>query len=310
MYGFIITTAGQEVLARAAAGEQLTISQVQVGKGVAASAEAAAALEALIDPVAAGTSTVPAVSGGQLTLIVEYRNDMNGGLSTGFDLSEFGIFASVGDDAPVLLYYASLGDSPQPVQPESEGLDVHRFPVAVAVTGNLSVALGYPADAFVRAQDLQGYAPLGSDGKVPAAYLPAMNYDPAGSAQTVQNNLNAHTRNKNNPHGVTAAQIGAVPTTRKVNNKALSADVSLSAADVGALPISGGTLTGNLDGQYIKGTWLRGTADNHLSGAATKICVQDQDGWVYHRTAAEIRSDIGVPAAIQAAIGNAIAASY
>ena len=76
------------------------------------------------------------------------------------------------------------------------------------------------------------------------------------------------------------------------------------------LPLSGGTLTGNLTGQYLTGTWLHGTADNHLSGAATKICVQDQDGWVYHRTAAEILSDIGVPAAIQSAIGDAMAASY
>ena len=76
------------------------------------------------------------------------------------------------------------------------------------------------------------------------------------------------------------------------------------------LPLAGGTLTGNLDGQYIKGTWLQTTASNHLSGAATKICVQDQDGWVYHRTAAEILSDIGVPAAIQSAIGDAMAASY
>ena len=155
-----------------------------------------------------------------------------------------------------------------------------------------------------------GVASLGSDGKVPSGQLPDMDYDPAGSAQTVQNNLNTHTKNKSNPHGVTAAQIGAVPTTRKVNNKALSADVSLSAADVGALPISGGTLTGDLDGQYIKGTWLQSTASNHLSGAATKICVQDQDGWVYHRTAAEILNDIGVPTAIQSAIGDAMAASY
>lgn len=76
------------------------------------------------------------------------------------------------------------------------------------------------------------------------------------------------------------------------------------------LPLSGGTMTGNLDGKYIKGTWLQITASNHLSGAATKICVQAQDGRVYHRTAAEILSDIGVPAAIQSAIGDAIAASY
>ncbi len=35
-------------------------------------------------------------------------------------------------------------------------------------------------------------------------------------------------------HSHTAAQVGAVPTSRKVNNKVLSADISLNAADVGA----------------------------------------------------------------------------
>lgn len=35
---------------------------------------------------------------------------------------------------------------------------------------------------------------------------------------------------------LTAADVGAVPTTRKVNNKALSADITLTAADVGARP--------------------------------------------------------------------------
>lgn len=37
-----------------------------------------------------------------------------------------------------------------------------------------------------------------------------------------------------------------VPNTRKVNNKALSSDITLGASDVGALPTSGGTITGNL----------------------------------------------------------------
>ena len=155
-----------------------------------------------------------------------------------------------------------------------------------------------------------GVASLGSDGKVPAGQLPEMDYDPAGSAQGVQNNLNTHTKNKSNPHGVTAAQIGAVPTTRKVNNKALSADVSLSAVDVGALPISGGTLTGNLTGKYITGTWLQATAITDLNAAATRFAVIDGSGWLYYRSAAEMLSDLGVNDAIQSAIGAAIAASY
>lgn len=206
MYGFVVTTAGQGMLTRAAAGEALTLTGVQVGKGVAASREAALALTALIDPVANGTSTEPAVSGNQLSMIVEYRNDMEGGLEEGFDLSEFGILARVGDDAPALLYYASLGDSPQPVQPASAGLDVHRFPVAVAVTDEVTVTLGYPAGAFVTADALEGYVPLGEDGKVPGEYLPEMDYDPSGTAAAA---VQAHNQDAGAHPAIQAAMMGA-----------------------------------------------------------------------------------------------------
>ena len=119
-----------------------------------------------------------------------------------------------------------------------------------------------------------GVATLGSDGKVPSGQLPEMNYDPAGSAASVQANLTTHINDKNNPHEVTASQIGAVPTattvngkpltgnislaagdvgavptTRTVNGKALSGDITLSAGDVGALALGGGTMTGQLKAQ-------------------------------------------------------------
>ena len=35
-----------------------------------------------------------------------------------------------------------------------------------------------------------------------------------------------------------ASDVGAVPTSRKVNNKALSSDITLSASDVGAVPLA------------------------------------------------------------------------
>lgn len=54
-------------------------------------------------------------------------------------------------------------------------------------------------------------AELGADGKVPPEQLPEMKFDPSGSAAAVQKNLDAHTGNKNNPHAVTAAQVGADP---------------------------------------------------------------------------------------------------
>ena len=221
MYGFVITTAGEAMLARAAAGEALVLDAVMVGRGVVESAAAAKALNALIDPVAAATSTAPAVSGNQISMTVEYRNDLNGGLEAGFAFSEFGISAHVGDDPAALLYYASLGDAPQPVKPISEGLDVHRFPVAIAVTGEMSVTLEYPAGGFLTEEDLgglnyiptsekgkpDGVATLGGDGKVPEEQLPEMDYDPAGSAEKVQDNLDTHIADKENPHGVKADQV-------------------------------------------------------------------------------------------------------
>ena len=174
MYGFVITTAGEAMLARAAAGETLVLDGASVGKGVAQSAADAKALTALIDPVAEATTSSPAVAGQQISITVEYRNDMSGGLETGFALSEFGITAHVGDDPSGLLYYGSLGDAPQTVKPIDQGLDAHRFPVAIAVTGEVTVTLDYPAGGFVTWDELGD-----------------LDYDPAGSAAAVKKELEA-----------------------------------------------------------------------------------------------------------------------
>lgn len=56
---------------------------------------------------------------------------------------------------------------------------------------------------------------------------------------------------------------------------------------------SGGTMTGNLIGQYITGTWLQTTAASDLGRTPGKIAVLDDSGWVYHRTPAELLADIG-----------------
>ena len=53
-----------------------------------------------------------------------------------------------------------------------------------------------------------------------------------------QSNLTTHINNTSNPHGVTASQVGAVPTSRTVNGKALSSNITLSASDVSAVPTS------------------------------------------------------------------------
>ena len=59
---------------------------------------------------------------------------------------------------------------------------------------------------------------------------------------------------------------------------------------------SGGTLTGNLTGEYLTGTWLQTTQASDLNSKPGKIAVLDGSGWVYYRTPAELASDIGVVA--------------
>lgn len=160
----------------------------------------------------------------------------------------------------------------------------------------------------------------------------------------------------------------AVPNTRKVNNKALSSDITLSASDVGALPdttviptkvsdltndsgfttntgtvtsvsvkmngvtkgpvtssgtidlgtvitshqdisdkanlTGGNTFTGKQtlnspasDGYsinaagYIKGSWLQASATSNKGANTGKVCVFDDNGWVYYRTPKEVIID-------------------
>lgn len=60
-----------------------------------------------------------------------------------------------------------------------------------------------------------GVASLDETGKLPAIQLPTNDFDPSGAAGAVQANLDDHIADTANPHGVTAAQVGAVPAAEK-----------------------------------------------------------------------------------------------
>lgn len=61
----------------------------------------------------------------------------------------------------------------------------------------------------------------------------------------------------------------------------------------GKLDKSGGTLTGNLTGKYITGTWLQTTESTDLGRTPGKIAVLDESGLVYYRTPPELLADLG-----------------
>ena len=87
----------------------------------------------LVAPVAEGTSTTPVQDGGTVYMTIEYRSDLNGGLKEGFWLREFGVYAKTAETDEILLYYATLGDSPQPVNPLKDGrVDIRRYPISIS----------------------------------------------------------------------------------------------------------------------------------------------------------------------------------
>ena len=158
MYGFIIPTLGWNLLTKLLAGKTLTLSRVMVGSGKLADGMDPKALTDLVRPEALATSTIPQISGKTCSFVVEYRNDLNGGLENGFWLNEFGVFAIDPDEGEVLLYYGSLGEYPQHVSKfDDDSVDVRRFPVTIALTDELNVEVNYAPEAFMTADDVEEY---------------------------------------------------------------------------------------------------------------------------------------------------------
>lgn len=123
----------------------------------------------------------------------------------------------------------------------------------------------------------------------------------------VDDALLTHETDTGNPHAVSKSQVGLgnvdnvkqysasnpppYPVTSVNGN---TGAVNLTAEDVGALSTAGGTLTGNLTGRYITGTWLQATANTHSPNKLDKVCVYDGAGWIYSRTLSEFASDLGI----------------
>ena len=103
--------------------------------------------------------------------------------------------------------------------------------------------------------------------------------------------------------GVTVDDAMSDTSTNPVQNKTVKAALDSK------LSTSGGTLTGNLTGKYITGTWLQSTAASDLGRTPGKIAVLDDSGWVYYRTIAELFADLGIANAIKSYVDAAIVAA-
>lgn len=202
----------------------------------------------------------------------------------------------------------------------AEGAQVNQNAFSNVVVGSTTIAADSATDTLtLAAGDNVTLTPDATNDKItikaniPVATSIALGGVKSGTDIVVDSNGNVSVKDDSHNHiisnvdGLQDTLNAKVPTSRTVNGKALSSDIVLSASDVsarpntwtpsasdvGALPLSGGTLTGNLTGKYITGTWLQSTANNHLGSKPPKVCVQDASGRVYHRTTEELRDDLG-----------------
>lgn len=155
-YGGTVTVKGRDLITSLVAGETIELTRIMVGKGKMPEGVEPIDMEALVDEVAEATSTVPTVEDGVLQMIIEYRNDMNGGLQEGFWLREFGIYAKTANSEEILLYYATLGDSPQPVNAYVDNrIDTRRYPISIALALDAEVEVSYNPGAFITAAEAE-----------------------------------------------------------------------------------------------------------------------------------------------------------
>lgn len=183
--GFIITAIGWDILAKAVAGEiKLKIAGVAFGSGRIEEGENPATFTGLKNPVADGAIShisittekdeTGAVKQSTVSFIAEYRSDYGNlpeeicpitskapaDIDYDFNLNEFAVYAENPENGePVLIYYATLGDNPHPVTSYLKGaIDIRRYPVSIALSSEIEVALIYPPLAFVTSEEMQDYA--------------------------------------------------------------------------------------------------------------------------------------------------------
>lgn len=161
----------------------------------------------------------------------------------------------------------------------------------------------------------------GTDGENGATFTPSVNSNGDLSWTNDKGLSNPATVNIRGPQGAQgnpgpAGQNGADATVNGVNTLTIEATggltgtqsgntYSISGENLPYLKTTGGTLTGNLTGQHLTGTWLQSTAVYELSSSNFKgVCVFDGSGWVYYRTKEHFLADIG--AATQDYVDSAV----
>lgn len=122
-----------------------------------------------------------------------------------------------------------------------------------------------------------------SDTETKRTYNDSFKYNPSGNIASVNISGNAATATK-----ATQDSSGNDITTTYATKPEVNTGLA------GKLPITGGTLTGNLTGKHLAGTWLQ-TTEATEANSTSKVAVIDDSGWIYYRTLAHLKTDLSIP---------------
>lgn len=202
-YRTILTDAGLAAVAAAAqAGDQVQITHLAIGDGGGMEYAPDSAQTSLKNERWRGAVASYTRDGNHFTVTAHMPAE-----TEAFVVRELALFLSDG------TCFAVANAPSVPHQPPVDGVGTEFetiMPFAVENADSVTVAVdptgGIP---WSMVGQPNGVAGLDETGKVPESQLPELDFDPSGSAAAVQQQLEAHTASKNNPHGVTAAQVGA-----------------------------------------------------------------------------------------------------
>ena len=154
-YNVYMTKAGFALQAKLfAEGGDLEITRVAVDSGVLPEGADWRGLTGLVEPRAAATSTKPLRRDCTVSLEIEYRSDLDGGVESPFQINEFGVFAIGAEGEEALILYGDLSDCPDTAVPLKYGGCVRRYPVLMEIGPDAGTKLDYPACAWVTWEDM------------------------------------------------------------------------------------------------------------------------------------------------------------
>ena len=183
-----------------------------------------------------------------------------------------------------------------------EGLTIHKVPYNIANTSDFKTNVMANADdneLFIITDTPTFSLKIGN-----VTYDGTSNVSATTATQSASGLMSAADKKKlDGIAKITVDTALSSTSTNPVQNKVIKTELDKK------LDKTGGTLTGNLTGKYITGTWLQTTAATDLGSTPGKVAVLDGSGWVYYRTPAEIKSDIGADAVVTTSSDGLMSAS-